>query len=80
MIQGRKDSRLAFEACEALWIHREGFRQELDGDIAPESRVARAIHFAHPADTEQAHDFVRAEASAGRKRQRRSRCTCWRLL
>ena len=36
-------------------------RQDLDGDLASEPRVARAIDLPHPAGTEQALQFVSAD-------------------
>ena len=42
-------------------------RQHLDGDVAAEPRVARAIDLAHPAGAEQADDLVTAPARAGRE-------------
>ena len=40
-------------------------RQDLDGHVAPEPRVPRAIDFAHTAGAERRDDLVRAEACAG---------------
>jgi hypothetical protein len=39
-----------------------GMCQHLDGDVALQARVARAIHLAHAAGSQQADDFIRAEA------------------
>jgi len=39
--------------------------QRLDGDVAAEPRVARAIHFAHAARAERRDNLVGAEAAAG---------------
>ena len=38
--------------------------QDLDGDIAPDPRIARAIHFAHAACSEQGDDFIGPKTSA----------------
>ena len=56
MIQRGEHLRFALEAREPLRINREGRRQDFDRDVAIQLRVARAIDFAHPADTEQAVD------------------------
>jgi hypothetical protein len=39
--------------------------QNLDRDVAPEARVVRAVHLAHPTDPDLGGDFIRAEARAG---------------
>ena len=62
MVEGREQLGLARKAGCALGIVHELVGQHLEGDVATESRVARAIHLAHAAGTEQRYDFVRAEA------------------
>ena len=57
-------TRLALEARESIGIGRECPRQDLDGDVAAESRVARPIDFAHPAGTKRGDDLVDAQATA----------------
>ena len=57
--------RLALEAREALGVLRERGGQRLDRDVAPEPRVAGAIHLAHAARAERRDDLVGAEAGAG---------------
>ena len=42
----------------------DGRWQHLDGDVAIQPSVARAIDFAHPAGAERRDDFIRAESSA----------------
>jgi len=56
---------LALEACDAVGIGGEGFRQDLDRDLAAQVRIVGPIHFAHPAGANRADDFVGAEARAG---------------
>ena len=58
---------LALGAHQAIGIRGEGFRQNLDGHVAPELRVARAVDLAHAAGAERTGDLVPAEASAGRE-------------
>ena len=70
MVQRGEDLRFALEAGEPIGIGREHVRQDLDRDIAPELRIARAIDLAHAAGPDQGGDFIRAEAGAGRESQR----------
>jgi len=46
-------------------------REQLDGDLTIETRVAGAIHLAHPARTERGKDLVRAKARTWEKREKR---------
>jgi hypothetical protein len=41
--------RFAIESRESFGIARDRLRQDLDGDFAVETRIARAIDLAHPA-------------------------------
>jgi hypothetical protein len=36
-------------------------REKLEGDGSIQARIARAVHFTHPAGTEQSEDLERAE-------------------
>ena len=58
MVQRREHPRLALEAREAIRVGRELGRQDLDRDVAPELRVARAIHLAHAARADEALDAI----------------------
>jgi hypothetical protein len=58
MIQRGKDDGFALETREPIRIGGEMRRQELQRDLALQSRVARAPDFAHPAGAERAKDFV----------------------
>ena len=60
--------RLARESLAAIGIGRGDIGQDLQRDLAPEPQIARPIDFAHPADAEQRHDFVRTEPGARVKR------------
>jgi hypothetical protein len=53
-----------FEPTESVSVGGERLRQDLDGDIARETRVPSAVHLAHPASANQADDLVRAQAGA----------------
>ena len=54
MIQRGDRAGFALEALAEL------FGGDFDGDVAPEARVAGAIHFAHAAGADEREDFVRA--------------------
>ena len=56
--------------ASASALSREVRRQHLDGDVAPEPRVARAVDLAHPARPERRRDLVRPEAGPGREGHR----------
>ena len=61
MIQRGEHARLALEAREPVGVARERARQDLDRDVAPELRVARAVHLAHAAGAEQRLQVIAAE-------------------
>ena len=52
MIHRGEHPRLALEPRETIRGAREGARQDFDGDIPAQLRVARAIHFAHATGAE----------------------------
>jgi hypothetical protein len=62
-----EDLRFALESRDAIGVGSEGFQNGLDGDAAAEPAVARAVHFAHAADSEHMRDLVRAESGARRQ-------------
>ena len=65
MIQRGKNLGFPPEARQPFGIVGEGGRKDLQGDVATELRVLRAIHLAHPPAAEQRQDFVGAEPGAG---------------
>ena len=67
VIERGEHLRFALEARQALRIGGEHLRQDLQGDVAPEPRVAGAIDLAHPAGPERTDDFVEANALASRQ-------------
>ncbi len=67
MVERGEHPRFALEAGEAVGIRGEDARQNLERDVAPELRVARAIHLAHAAGAEQRLDLVDADASTGQQ-------------
>jgi hypothetical protein len=64
VVQGRQHPRLALEARQPLGILREEVRQNLQRDVAPQLRVARAIDLAHSACPERRDDLVRTQPRA----------------
>lgn len=58
---------LPLESLQCLGIGVEVARQNLEGHIAVELRVARPIHLAHAPCAEWAQDLVRAEVRARRE-------------
>ena len=53
MVEGGDGPRLALEAREPIGIARHLRGQHLEGDVAPELGVVRAIHLAHSARAER---------------------------
>jgi len=47
MVEGGQDFGFAFEAGEAVAVVGHAGREDFDGDLAVELRVAALIHFAH---------------------------------
>jgi hypothetical protein len=47
-----------------------GCDDDLESDVTMEACVARAIHFTHAANAEEAHDLVRRETRTGSERHR----------
>ncbi len=54
VVEGGEDSSFALEPRQPLGIVRQLRGQDLDRDLAPEPRVAGAVHLAHPAPAERA--------------------------
>jgi len=61
VIERGEQLRLALEPRQALGIRREHLGQDLQGDVAPEARIAGAIHLAHAAGTDRTDHFIDAE-------------------
>jgi hypothetical protein len=58
MIQRGKRPCFAFEAGNTIRTRREGGRQNLDGDVTPETRITCPVDLAHPAAAKLASDLV----------------------
>ena len=67
MVQRGRRTRLLLEAVEPVGVGGKGGREDLDGDVPAEARVARAIDLAHAAGADERDDLIRAEAGAGRE-------------
>ena len=67
MIERGEHPRLALEAGQAFGIAREDSRQDLDGDVATQLRVARAVHLAHAARAQQSLNLVGADLLTHRR-------------
>ena len=59
-------ARLLLEAMHPAGIGRERLGDQLDRDLAPQARIARAIDLAHAAGAKPADDLVRTDAGTGR--------------
>ena len=70
MIQRRGGARFPLEARESLGIARERARQDLDGDVSAEARIAGLVDLAHAAGAQRRQDLVRAESGSRRKPHR----------
>ena len=60
--------RFALKTGESFCIVREGFRQDLDGDVTPELGVVRLINLSHTARANLCKQFVRAQTAASANR------------
>src|SRR5207249_6484957 len=58
-------ARLLLEATQPIGVLSEHRRQDLDGDLARDARIAGAIDLPHPARPEGRDDFVMTNAGAG---------------
>ena len=67
MIEGSDGARFQFEAPQPLGVRPHFGRQDLDCDLAPETRVPRPVHLAHPPDPKKVEDLVRPEPRADGK-------------
>jgi hypothetical protein len=68
MIEGGQHLRFARKALNAIGISGNSRQQHLDGYIAMQSRVSRAIDLPHAAGTESRNNLIRTDPRAGRER------------
>ena len=59
-------ARFLLEAMQPARVGGERFGDQLDRDVAPEPRIARAVDLAHAAGANPADDLVRTDARPGR--------------
>src|SRR5436190_1249862 len=57
-----------FEAAHPIGIAGERRGQHFDGNVSAQPRIARPVHFAHPAGPERRQDLIRSEACPRRQR------------
>src|SRR5260221_4180799 len=76
MVEYACRARLLLEAAQGRGIAGEARGQNLDGDLAPDARVARAVDLAHAARAEESENFVGAEA--GIRGERHGVSISWR--
>src|SRR5690242_16552305 len=67
VIESASGPRFLFKPAQAVGIAAEGARQDLDGNVPAQSRVAGPIHLTHAALTKWGDDLVGAEFGAGNK-------------
>lgn len=65
MVERREGFGFTMQPRDALGVERERLRQRLDGDVALQLRVPRAIDAPHAPLTDEGRDLVRAELRAG---------------
>ena len=80
MIQAGGCAGLTFESPLTNRIAREGRRQHLDGDVAPELRVVSAIDVAHPSGAQLGEDLEPAESMPHRDDHAASIATACRTI
>jgi len=68
MIESRHRSRLLLKAVQAIGFVGNEFGENLERDIAPESRIPRAINFPHATRTDRSDDLVGTQFCARRQR------------
>ena len=78
MIQRGENLGFALEASDAVGVGEKFLGEDLDGDAAPQLRVAGAVDFAHAARAERSDDFIGAEVGAGSEGHEEFRISRWR--
>jgi hypothetical protein len=66
MVERGERLSLPFEPGMPIRIISQQIGQDLEGDVAIELRVARAVDLAHAARADEREHFVRAEVRPGR--------------
>jgi hypothetical protein len=60
---------LLLETMQPCRIRRESVGDQLDGDVASETRISRAVHDTHATGPKPPDDFVRTDKGAIRQRR-----------
>ena len=68
VIERADRARFLLESPQMVGVGRKRRRQNFYGHVALQARVARAIHFAHPARANRRNDLVRPQFCSRRKR------------
>ena len=64
MVECAGSTSLLLESPKSIFIDCETRWDDFDSDVAAQLRIARAIHFTHPASTKLRADFVTSELCA----------------
>jgi len=57
VVERGQQLRLALEPRPARGVGRDSDGQHFDGDLAPQARIAGAVHLAHPAGADETQNF-----------------------
>jgi hypothetical protein len=63
MVEGREQSRLALDSSATLRIMGERCGKDLDGNVATELSITRAVHLTHAPESKERQDLETAEAA-----------------
>jgi hypothetical protein len=72
VVERRRELRLAQQPSASGAVMQRLGGQHLDGDLAFEPVVARAVHLAHPTRAEGSENLVGGETGTGRQRHWRN--------
>jgi hypothetical protein len=61
MIQRGKNACFTLKSCDTIFVMRERFRKEFDGDASAERQVRGLVYVTHSARTQVTRDFVMCE-------------------
>src|SRR5262245_31174340 len=76
MVETRYGLGFTLEAREALRRRGQRFGEQLDGDVAVQTRVVGTINLAHPSRAERRKDFVESEPGSGGERHGEDSSSC----
>jgi hypothetical protein len=67
VIQRREETRFALESGKPLGVVVDSFRQDFDGDVPAELRIARPVDDPHPPSPELLQDLVMGEGRSNHR-------------